>query len=243
MHIYSLMAERYDEIFPLDHAVVDFIRSSVTEASGPMKALDVGCATGSLARALASDGWEVTGIDTDETMLAAARERAAGADRLRFIAGDMRRLETAFPAASFDVVLCLGNTLVHLEDERAMGKFLGQARALLAPGGNLLIQIMNYDFILAGDLRPFPDVETASLVFRRSYARRDDGRLDFHISLTDKQAGRTHVGEFPLYPLTHDALARLLEEAGFTGAEFFGDFKRGPWSAESRLLVTRASTV
>jgi len=140
MTVYSLMAEHYEEIFPLDPAVVEFVRSAIS-GKGDGAVLDVGCATGSLARALAADGWNVTGIDTDEAMLAIARERAGAiggseAARPRFIRGDMRALEGLFPAASFDLVLCLGNTLVHLEDGRAIGDFLRRARALLAPEGN-----------------------------------------------------------------------------------------------------------
>jgi len=102
---------------------------------------------------------------------------------------------------------------------------------------------MNYDFILSGSLRPFPDVETGSLVFRRAYSLRSDGRLDFHISLTDKRSGRAHEDAFPLYPLKRAALGELLAKAGFTDAGFYGDFKGGDWSVDGRLLVVRASSV
>ncbi|MBN2351561.1 MAG: class I SAM-dependent methyltransferase [Spirochaetales bacterium] len=248
MTVYSVLAVHYDDIFPLDPVTVDFVGSSVPQTSVSVKILDVGCATGSLVRALAADGWDAVGIDSDETMLAIARERAAAggrpeAARPRFLTGDMRSLEGLFPPRAFDVVLCLGNTLVHLEGGREIGDFLRQARTLLAPGGKLLVQIMNYDFILAVRLRPFPDVETDSLLFRRAYSLRNDGRLDFHLSLTEKRDGRAHEGAFPLYPLKKAPLESILGKTGYADAEFFGDFKGGAWSVDSRLLVVRASRV
>ena len=67
---FGAVAERYDRYrsgYP-DEMVDDLV------AAGPRTALDVGCGTGKLAKALLSRGVDVVGIDPDERMAAIARQ-------------------------------------------------------------------------------------------------------------------------------------------------------------------------
>ncbi|MGH6960400.1 MAG: class I SAM-dependent methyltransferase, partial [Dongiaceae bacterium] len=61
------------------HAFFDRLadRGIVRPAEAPRQALDLGTGTGSLARGLARRGWQVTGMDVSEAMLAEARRLAA----------------------------------------------------------------------------------------------------------------------------------------------------------------------
>ena len=69
--------------------------------------LDVGTGTGRVAAMLAAGGAHVTGIDTSERMLDAARKRAsAQLVEVTFLRADAHSLD--FEARSFDVVVCLG---------------------------------------------------------------------------------------------------------------------------------------
>jgi len=63
--------------------------------------LDLGCGTGGHAFLLAERGYEVTGVDKSDSMLAIAREKGEGSQaQLEFINGDIRnvRLERKFDA-------------------------------------------------------------------------------------------------------------------------------------------------
>lgn len=98
------------------------------------RVLDAGCGDGALACAAASRGAEVTGIDADPAMLAAARSRAATAGlRATFSEGRIERLP--FPDASFDVVVAV-TVLCFVAD--AGGAVREMAR-VLRPGGRLVI--------------------------------------------------------------------------------------------------------
>jgi len=98
------------------------------------RVLDAGCGDGALACAAASQGAEVTGIDVDPAMLAAARSRAAKAGiRATFSEGRIEHLP--FPAASFDVVVAV-TVLCFVAD--AAGAVREMAR-VLRPGGRLVI--------------------------------------------------------------------------------------------------------
>lgn len=101
---------------------------------GTGRALDLGCGTGACALILARLGYDVTGVDGSEGMLAVARAAAAeDALDIRFIESDI--LSAPAPDASFDVIT-IRNVLWTLPDP---SKVLARAKTLLAPGGQLLV--------------------------------------------------------------------------------------------------------
>jgi 2-polyprenyl-3-methyl-5-hydroxy-6-metoxy-1,4-benzoquinol methylase len=98
-----------------------------------LRLLDVGCARGHLSEVLASQGWSVTGIEYDVADAAVARDR--GIDVIVGTAEDaMSTMNEKFDVIVFADVL---EHFVHPE------KVLSQARALLAPGGRVVISIPN----------------------------------------------------------------------------------------------------
>lgn len=79
---------------PWDHGVVPTELAALVDPLPRGRALDVGCGTGTQALWLASQGWDVTGIDVVGKAIARARQRAAetGA-RAHFVLGDAARDE------------------------------------------------------------------------------------------------------------------------------------------------------
>jgi len=108
----------------------------VAMVGGNKRVLDVGCATGYLARALVDQGCVVSGLEQDA---AAAAEAAPHIANLVVADLETTDLVEAFGAAKFDVVL-FGDVLEHLRDPLAV---LRQARPLLAPGGSVIASIPN----------------------------------------------------------------------------------------------------
>jgi len=98
------------------------------------RVLDAGCGDGALACAAASWGGDVTGIDPDPSMLAAARSRAAKMGvRPTFLEGRVERLP--FPDAAFDVV---ASTTVLCFVPDAAGAVREMVR-VLRPDGRLVL--------------------------------------------------------------------------------------------------------
>jgi SAM-dependent methyltransferase len=94
--------------------------------------LDVGCGSGGISAFLSREtGARVTGVDTNETAVAAARER--GAERCEFhIADASARL--LFDDGSFDAVFC-NESIHHLADRDSV---LRDWARLLRPGGRVV---------------------------------------------------------------------------------------------------------
>jgi glycosyltransferase involved in cell wall biosynthesis/SAM-dependent methyltransferase len=117
------------------------------------RVLDVGCGSGWLSEFFARLGYDVTGIDISEELVAMATERVRRVPydvdhevplRCRFLVHDV---ETLPLQEKFDAVICY-DALHHFEDERAVMRHLA---AMLEIGGLL--------FILEGEM---PDADSAT---------------------------------------------------------------------------------
>ncbi|MER5542042.1 methyltransferase domain-containing protein [Streptomyces sp. NPDC002589] len=117
-----------------------------------LRVLDVGMGQGTQALRLARLGHQVTGVEQDPTMIAAAREALAAQpegirERVRLVQGDGRDTGVHFLPGGFDVVLCHG-VLMYVEEPDPL--LAGLAR-MLAPGGLLSLLVRNGDALA---LRP-----------------------------------------------------------------------------------------
>jgi 2-polyprenyl-3-methyl-5-hydroxy-6-metoxy-1,4-benzoquinol methylase/regulator of replication initiation timing len=103
---------------------------------GTKRVLDVGCATGYLARALAERGCTVSGVEFDAE---AAEEARPHLERL--VIGDLETMDLAdaFGDDRFDVIV-FGDVLEHLRDPLPV---LRRAKALLADRGSVVASIPN----------------------------------------------------------------------------------------------------
>jgi SAM-dependent methyltransferase len=98
------------------------------------RALDLACGVGQNAIWLATEGWQVLGVDFSEVAIAKARARAEGEGvDVRFLCADL--LEYEPERASYDLVVLL---FLHLAagERRTV---LSRAAEALAPGGTLLL--------------------------------------------------------------------------------------------------------
>jgi SAM-dependent methyltransferase len=110
-------------------------------------AVDLGCGSGFQSVALARLGFRVLAVDLSEPLLAELRERTLGL-RVEAVAGDLRDLATLAPPA-VDLVVCMGDTLSHLERAADLDRLFQGAVARLRPGGRFVLTFRD----LSGELR------------------------------------------------------------------------------------------
>ncbi|MDX2086672.1 MAG: methyltransferase domain-containing protein [Kofleriaceae bacterium] len=194
--------------------------------------LDIGCGYGRHAMELAARGFHVVGLDMSTPLLVRGGEEAnrRGLD-INFIRGDMRELDFD---AQFDGAYCLFSTFGYFDDETNKKTISNIARAL-KPGGRLMIEILNRDYIIA-DLPTrvwwegegcvvLEEVElnyfSSRIQVNRSVVFDDGRQLEQEISV---RAYSLHeVGK-----LLHSAGFRVLEVSGgyHTRGRFFGNQSR-----------------
>lgn len=242
MDFYESISAYYDYIFPVDPQTLEFLAQRARPGA---RILDLACGTGGYAVELAARGRRVTGVDLDEAMIRLAQGKAGGRPVAEFHVMDMRdagrKLQTGF-----DLVFCIGNSIVHLEDEARIGAVLADCRRLLAKGGTLVVQIINYDRVLARHVVELPTLrcERPALEFVRRYDYDEGSRVvQFHteLSVQEPAGPRTVSNRVPLWILTREVLERLTREAGFQRLELFGGFDSKPYSMDSLPLILSAA--
>lgn len=238
MPFYKSIADYYEQIFPLNKAQITFVKESF---HGPKQSslLDIGCGTGSLSIALSEFSETVTAIDLDESMIEKALQKDhAGVE---FKVMNMLDIEAAFGSHTFDVVICFGNTVVHLDSPKNILEFFVQSKRILKPKGKLLFQLINYDHIIEDKVNGLPTIENEVIKFVRKYNYLPQKNIiDFQTILTIKENGQQIENTIPLYPLRQFEIDALLEEAGFSKWVYSGNFKWEALTKNSLPLVVEA---
>lgn len=235
-NFYTSVSRYYSEIFPFNKTQLEFIENEC----GTLKnksILDIGCATGELAYRLSEKEAHVTGIDLNEDLLEQAAKTKKG-PHLQFQKGNMLDLESDFDASAFDTVLCFGNTIVHLSSQQEVLKMFQGVRSTLKKGGAFLLQLLNYDYILAENVKELPLIETENIRFERRYSWKENPEIiSFETRLFLKNEGELIRNKINLLPLKSDELKALLLQAGFSEINFFSNFQSGRFGGTHIPLV------
>jgi ftsJ-like methyltransferase len=221
---YNQIAEKYDFIFPLSPAHKTFFASELHGKT----ILDVGAATGNLTAYLSSQGYEVTAIDLSERLIAKAAEKGVTVQQLNMLAID--------ELPTFDNIVCIGNTLPHLDSKTSVQLFLQKAYRQLIQGGKLVLQLVNFQKYFAqqqGDyLGNLPLIENDKVKFERYYYLNEEGKIRFKTILDD-----TIKNEELLQPIFADQLTQWLTQIGFQAINLYGNFKKDPFDKEKSMAL------
>jgi len=133
---------------------------------GCRRALDLGCGPGYQSVALARLGFEVTGLDTSESMLAAMRQ-ATDSLPVRGVLGDMRHLRDLVPGP-WEAAVCMGDSLAHLPSREEVRRVIRTVAGQLERGGVFVIGYRDMSELPRGLDRFIPvkaDADRVSLCF------------------------------------------------------------------------------
>ncbi len=269
MRYSEVYAQYYDQLFPYKEKKEAFLLEQFSHISSGSSLLDIGCGTGAYTIALQEADYEVIGIDLNPKMIDLSREKAAQRNldsSPRFKILDMRDLDVLYSPSCFCGIYSLGNVLIHLTEVDDVEMVIKKIFKVLLPEGVLVLQIINFDRILAEKeikLPPISDEDNNVELNRRyRYDKANEtvrfrSRITVKVSqnqkqpslqqrrggnvLTEKKEEETYIRSEEVYPLTSPQLEDLLEDAGFSEINFIGDFHGNEFDPEgSRYLIVTA---
>lgn len=221
--MYKVISKYYNKIFPLKREKIDFVINLRKTKND--KILDIGCATGELIIYLSKLGYYTVGIDIDEEMISYARKSANNLGvEASFINVDMLRLNEYFQMNKFDVAICWGNTIAHLNDMNEIKKFIHGCYNILNPEGCLSLQVINFSKIIKKDNISLPEINNDYIKFKRNYFFNSEKKLIFQTEITIKETGEVFRFDTIHFPIFKDELLDTLREEGFNSFKLYSDF-------------------
>jgi len=238
---YTDLSEAYDALFPVSSAQRSFF-DGVLKDGWVSRVADAGCGSGAQLLHFASAGIPCIGFDPDPALVELAKRKLAPFADARVATGgfaDIARIVTP----GVDLVLCLGNSLVHVPQEEAR-RFVADASAAVSPAGGILVQILNYERLFRGHVTELPlmRAQDGAIEFRRRYDWESPRKVRFRTTLRIARGDEPLIvrNDIPLYPIYPDELWEMLAAAGFSRIRYHGDFSGSDFKPESEALVCLA---
>jgi glycine/sarcosine N-methyltransferase len=188
--------------------------------------LDSSCGIGADAMALARKGLAVTASDGSQAMVAETRRRSEQYGIAMTVSQSQWHDLPDRAPGPFELVLCLGNSIVHTETRTNRVAALEDMRKVLSPAGTLIVDSRNWELMYSSRPRIVPArqvIERKGLRCSSLYIWTIPDYFEAPCSaeivlLFEDAQGRTsyrrHVIGF--IPFHHDDLADDIRAAGFT---------------------------
>jgi len=176
-------------------------------------AIDLGAGFGMHAIPLARAGYDVVAIDTSGELLDVLRTNGAGL-RLRAVEADLLDFRR-HASAAVSLIVCLGDTLTHLESTDDVERLIRDVAASLRPGGRFVATFRDYTRPAAGDARFIPVRSDANRIHTCFLEEHPDHMLVHDIvHERDGAAWRMNVSSYPKLRLAPAAVVETLRYAG-----------------------------
>lgn len=202
--------------------------------------LDVPCGQGRHAHLLAENGFDVTGLDYSQHLLAIARDRGT-ASNLRYVQGDMRALPAKW-SGRFAAVLNLFTSFGFFMDPADDVKVIREFARVLQPNGVLVWHGGSRDGVMAKFLsRDWWKSEDGTMIAHERTFDPLSGILTIRSHWSGKRTAGEREHRIRLY--TASRLAEICQSAGLIVEEAFDGWSSAPLSRRSSemVLVARQS--
>lgn len=207
--------------------------------TGKLTILDAACGTGNISIPLAQTGNQVIACDISEDMLSIAQEKARlKGVRIPFVRQNMNELTLN---KSVDIVNSSCDGVNYLVNDGDISAFFESAYHVLKPNGWLSFDISSaYKIREVLDGRCYgEDEEDAAYLWQNAYDP-ETKRLDMYLTWFVEQNNglferfyETHVQR--LYEI--DEVTTLLEQAGYSNIQLYGDFTmKSPTATTQRIF-------
>ena len=202
--------------------------------------LDLACGTGSLTFELAAMGYDVIGADSSEEMLSEAQSKLWSQEELpenppQFILQDMRELDLYGT-----IVACVStqDSLNHITDPDELKEVFGRVSLFTEPGGVFVFDMNTPEKFRSIDGETFTYEDDDALCLWR-VAGDGNGLYEYTVDVfeREKKLWRRSGEVFFERSYEPELVCKMLEEAGFSSVEVFGERSfDAPKSDEQRIF-------
>lgn len=240
---YDVDWEFYDPFYA-DVDDADFYLGLARRYGGPV--LEAMCGTGRVLLPLARAGIEVTGIDSSEAMLAAARKKLSAEppdvqERVKLVKADVRNLDLG---TRFNLVLVPFSSINHLLTPRDQDSAMACLKRHLKEDGALAVASFNPqpERLISESLDKEVELENGDLLsrFSRLEVEAESGLLHVRYRWEQERDGsicRELSSDFHLKLLRPNQLKALLEGAGLELFERYGGYRGEPLDPKGDIVV------
>ena len=238
MEFFQNLVEYFDEFYPAETETCSFFKELGSRYKFPAKMLQIAAGSGSLALHLAKSGLDVTGIETSQPMLDSANlKRRTQLLSIRFFKMSVLEMSRFLGKGFYNVIFCINNRISFIRTKELMEQFFADCRSLLSDDGILILQLYNYNNFAKNSFNPLNKLSPRASL--RTSLSEENGKISA-ISQTIECAQNRQIPILenePVYPLTKEEVEEFAIKSGFNKAEFYSDFKKTAFSAESEEIV------
>mgnify|MGYP001203376952 CR=1 FL=1 len=223
MGFYEDFIEKYDKLSPWKNRFKrdeKFFKDLFSKHK-VKNVLDCACGTGMHIVMFNKFGIPAKGSDLSSAMIKRAKKNAKSYNvNAQFKVADFRNLSKTFNE-KFDAILCIGNSLPHLLNDKDLTKALNEMKKLLNKGGFLILNQRNYDMLVGQKKRFFPMTIQKDEVFfyvLDYYPK----KIIFNVINLETKSGGFNVHKTEYNPLKKSKLVKLLRKSGFKNLKFYG---------------------
>ena len=252
MKEYSVSVRYYDLLYDGEYVGdEEFWPAVAKDCKGPI--LELGCGTGRVTFLLAKLGYEITGLDSSEVMLARARGKLATQPpevkaRALLVKGDMADFSLD---NKFGLIIVPFRGFMHLLSPERQASCLSKVRQHLLGGGKFVVTVFNPDLrlIVRNEDRYLVweservELETGATIIRSVRNRYDTVNQIvkglFIYQRVDKDGALigTEYEPFALRWTWRWEMEYLLRLSGFRVEAVFGNYMRIPYPEASKELI------
>lgn len=200
------------------------------------RVLDLCCGQGRHAVLLAGYGFAVTALDLSSEYLALAQASARDAGvTLETVRADMREIPFA---DRFDAVVNMFSSFGYLESEAEDAKVLGAIVRALKPGGRVLLDLLNRDWVIANYETEDSHTDADGTLYLE-HRELDLSTSRNHVTFTvvEPDGSRREVGGHHIRLYTLREMRGALSAAGLAYEGVYGGFEGETYGIDTRRMI------
>jgi 2-polyprenyl-3-methyl-5-hydroxy-6-metoxy-1,4-benzoquinol methylase len=238
---YDITSEFYEQMIDFEKNLrlrIDAYRNIFVNTG---KVADLGCGIGLDSIALAKNGHAVTAFDISPRMIKTANNNKQRHNvNVDFRIGSIVNLPSKYHG-KFNSVVCMGNTISHLNQKELHQAFINFYE-LLTPEGKLFVHILNYDKIIKSNKRINNIANREGKTIIRFYDFFENFIRFNILACETADAKKYQLITTKQYPHSKKEIILGLKKVGFKKIKCYGNFTRQNYiSSESKDLFIEAT--